>query len=56
MKLDRAELKISAFDLLNRNQGVFRNSSFNFIEDEQVNVLNRYVMLSFRYKISKFNG
>lgn len=56
LKLDRAELKISAFDLLNRNQGVFRNSNFNFIEDEQVNVLNRYFMVSFRYKISKFKA
>ncbi|MEL6558818.1 MAG: TonB-dependent receptor [Bacteroidota bacterium] len=56
LKLDRAELKISAFDLLNRNQGIFRNSNFNFITDETVNVLNRYFMVSFRYKISKFKA
>lgn len=56
LKLDRAELKVTAFDLLNRNQGIFRNSNFNFIEDEKVNVLNRYFMVSFRYKISKFKA
>ena len=54
LKLDRAEFKISAFDLLNRNQGINRNSNFNFISDETVNVLKRYFMVSFRYKISKF--
>ncbi|MGB3465755.1 MAG: outer membrane beta-barrel protein, partial [Cyclobacteriaceae bacterium] len=56
LKLDRAELKLSVFDVLNTNQGISRNSNFNFIEEEQVNVLNRYFLVSFRYKISKFNS
>jgi len=48
---ERAELRLSAFDLLNRNQGVSRTTSLNYIEEQRVRSLGRYVMLSFTYRL-----
>ncbi|MEL6866809.1 MAG: outer membrane beta-barrel protein [Bacteroidota bacterium] len=53
---DRGILSLNLFDLLNQNQGIDRNNSLNFIEERRSNVLGRYVMLSFTYKLSKFGG
>jgi hypothetical protein len=53
MKNKRGEIKLSAFDLLNKNTGIVRNANQNYIEDLSYNVLNRYVMLSFTYSLNK---
>ncbi|MEN0006903.1 MAG: outer membrane beta-barrel protein, partial [Bacteroidota bacterium] len=52
----KGELRLSAFDLLDRNQGVNRNASFNFIENEQITSLGRYFMVSFVYNLKGFGG
>lgn len=51
LKDDRGMLKLSVFDLLNRNNGLFRFASQNQIVDQQTNVLQRYAMLTFTYNI-----
>jgi hypothetical protein len=50
-KGDVGMLKLSVFDLLNRNNGLFRYATQNQIVDQQTNVLQRYAMLSFTYNI-----
>jgi hypothetical protein len=51
LKGDAGLLKLSVFDLLNRNNGVQRYTTQNQIVDQQTNVLQRYFMLSFTYNI-----
>jgi hypothetical protein len=53
MKNKRAELKISAFDILNRNVGVSRNVSQNQIVDQSYNVINQYFLIGFTYSLQK---
>ena len=53
MKFNRGEVKFAATDLLNRNQGISRNTSQNYIEDKEVNTLKRFFLLSFTYSLTK---
>jgi hypothetical protein len=53
MKNKRAELKISAFDILNKNIGVSRNVSQNQIVDQSYNVINQYFLIGFTYSLQK---
>lgn len=53
LKYNRGEIKLSATDLLNRNTGITRSTSQNYIEDRQVNTLKRFFLLSFTYSLSK---
>jgi hypothetical protein len=53
MKYSRGEIKLSAFDLLNENTGINRNSNQNYIEDSRVNTLQRFFMLTFTYSLTK---
>lgn len=51
MKEDRAQLKLSVYDILKSNNSFYRTVSQNFITDRHVNILQRYFMLSFTYNI-----
>ena len=53
MKNKRAEIKISAFDILNKNIGVSRNVSQNQIVDQSYNVINQYFTIGFTYSLQK---
>ena len=53
LKNKRAELKISAFDILNKNIGVSRNVSQNQIVDQSYNVINQYFLVGFTYSLQK---
>ena len=53
MKNKRAEIKMSAFDLLNKNIGISRNVSQNQIVDRSYNVISQYFLLSFTYSLQK---
>lgn len=53
LKNKRAELKLSAFDLLNRNIGVSRNVTQNQIVDQSYNVINQYFLIGFTYSLQK---
>jgi len=53
------ELRLSVQDILNRNIGISRTSTLNYIENEEINSLGRYIMLSFLYtpkKVGANNG
>lgn len=56
LKNNVAEVKLSAFDLLNQNKSVNRSVSDTYIEDSYTEVLQRYVMLTFTYNLRNFNG
>ncbi|WP_210463068.1 TonB-dependent receptor [Rufibacter roseolus] len=56
MKNDRAQLKLSVYDLLDQNISAYRSIRENFIEDFQTQVLTRYVLLTFTYNIRNFGG
>jgi 5-hydroxyisourate hydrolase-like protein (transthyretin family) len=50
---NRGELKLSVYDLFNENVGISRSSNQNYIEDTRVRNLQRYLLLSFTYSLSK---
>ena len=56
LKNDRAQLKLSVYDLFNQNISAYRVIRENLIEDYQVEALNRYFMLTFTYNIRNFGG
>lgn len=53
LKNKRGELKLSVYDLLNKNVGVNRSANQNYIEDTRYNVLQRYFLLSFTFRLNK---
>jgi len=48
---ERAQLKLTAFDLLNQNIGINRTSELNYLQEDRILTLNRYYMLTFSYSI-----
>ncbi len=56
LKNKRGTLILSGFDLLNRNSGVERTSEYNYLLERRTDIIQRYVMLSFKYKLNKFNS
>lgn len=54
LKNSRARVRLSVFDLLNKNQGISQRSSFNFVEQQRYNALGRYFLLSIGYSLSGF--
>lgn len=53
---NRGMLSLEVHDLLNKNTGVTRVSEYNYIRETNSNMLGRYFMLSFKYKLNKFGG
>ena len=54
LKEQKGELKLSVFDLLKQNKSISRTVNDNYIEDVQSQVLQRYFMLTFTYKLKNF--
>jgi hypothetical protein len=53
MKYNRGEIRFTIHDLLNRNLGINRNTSSNFVEDSRVLTLRRFFQLAFTYSLTK---
>lgn len=49
-----AEIKVTAFDLLNQNNSLARQVTETYVEDNVTEVLRRYFMLTFTYRIRNF--
>jgi hypothetical protein len=56
LKSNRGVLTIEAFDILNKNTGISRISEMNYLQQRQSNIIGRYVMLSFKYRLNKFDS
>ncbi|WP_353718262.1 TonB-dependent receptor [Dyadobacter sp. 676] len=51
LKSKKGEIRLSAFDLFNKNRGISQSAYQNFVSQEQVRTLARYFMLSFAYNM-----
>lgn len=49
LRNDRGEVKLKGSNLLNQNTGISQNVNSNSIQQEFINSLGRYIMLSFTY-------
>jgi hypothetical protein len=49
----RAMLALEGFDLLDKNNGIDRISEMNYLRETRSNVIGRYLMLSFKYRINR---
>lgn len=56
LKDRKAEIRLSAFDLLGQNANIQRSASELYIEDARYNALQRYFMVSFTYQIKQFKA
>jgi len=56
LKTGRASLTLEAFDILNKNTGLQRITELNSLQQKQSNIIGRYVLLSFKYRLNKFDG
>jgi hypothetical protein len=56
LKSQRAEAKITVFDVLKRNNSITRTVTDTYIADVRSNVLTQYFMLTFTYNIRNFKG
>ena len=50
-KAKKAEVRLSSFDLLNRNVQISQYAGQNYVEESRVQTLARYFMLSFTYNM-----
>lgn len=55
LKAKRGVLTLSAYDLLDKNKGLERISQMNYLLEKQTNALGRYIMLTFKYRLNKFD-
>lgn len=53
-KNQQGELKLSVYDVLSQNQSFSRSVTDIYVEDVQSNVLQRYAMLTFSYRLRNF--
>jgi hypothetical protein len=53
---NRAEIRLSVNDILDQNKAVQRSVTSSYIEDSDSNLLHRYAMLTFTYKIKHFRS
>jgi hypothetical protein len=51
LKSKKGEIRLSAFDVFNKNRGISNNAFGNVVSQEQVRTLARYFMLSFTYNM-----
>jgi hypothetical protein len=51
---DNGEIRLSVYDLLNKNTSIQHNITDSYIEDVRSNTLGRYYLLSFIYNIRTF--
>lgn len=50
----RGQITFAAHDILNKNIGLNRTSDLNFVQEERVTSLGRFLLLKFAYSISGF--
>ncbi len=56
LKNQKADLRLTVFDLLKQNQSISRTTTETYIEDVQTQVLRQYFMLTFSYRLRNFGG
>ncbi|HWZ36609.1 MAG TPA: hypothetical protein VNW51_10635, partial [Mucilaginibacter sp.] len=56
LKQDRAQFKLSVYDLFDQNTSVYRYASTNSITSGENQILKRYFLLTFQYKINSMKS
>ncbi len=56
LKNNRGILTLQGVDLLNKNTGLQRISEMNYLLERQSNIIGRYVLLSFKYRLNKLGS
>lgn len=56
LKSKKGEIRLSAYDLFNQNQGISQSAFQNFVTTSRVTTLARYFMLSFTYNMRGVTG
>lgn len=56
LKGNRGVLTLAGHDLLDKNTGIERISQMNYLRESISNVLGRYFMLTFKYRLNKFDN
>jgi hypothetical protein len=56
LKGRRGGLTVDAFDLLDQNRNIQRISQLNYLLEQRSNIIGRYFMLSFKYRLSHAGG
>lgn len=51
LKDNKAEIRLTAYDVFNKNRGISQQANQNFVQKEQVQTLAQYFMLSFSYNL-----
>lgn len=54
-KKKAAEIRFTAYDLLNQDRGISRLSGDYYVEDSRVQVVPRFFLLSFRYRFQRLS-
>ncbi len=50
-KANRTEIRLTAYDVFNQNQGITQQATQNFVSEERVRTLARYFLLSLTYNM-----
>jgi hypothetical protein len=53
LRNQRGAITLSGKDLLNKNTGIERLSELNYLIERRSDILGRYVLLSFKYRLNK---
>jgi hypothetical protein len=53
LKNHRAVISLESCDLLDKNKGLERIAEMNYLREVKSNIIGRYVMLSFKYRLNK---
>lgn len=56
LKYNRGIITLQGVDLLNKNTGLQRISEMNYLMERQSNIIGRYLLLSFKYRLNKFGS
>ncbi|HYG50237.1 MAG TPA: outer membrane beta-barrel protein [Flavobacteriales bacterium] len=56
LKDKRGTLSFEGFDLLNKNKGLSRVSELNYIMQKKSSIIQQYFMVSFKFKLNKFDA
>ena len=56
LKNKRGVITLEVFDMLDKNTGIERISEMNYLLERQSNTIGRYVMLTFKYRLNKFDN